>query len=171
MKWRSNSFYSIATAAFLVVSVTTLAQFTPPFGSFLILCSAGPILLLAISAIHWAVREKAKPGIAIPTALAIMLVYAILLCANTPVEPRTLTQDELEYIQLGVPFEDITREIGGGDWISDADAFTVGYEVEGEIRLVLVFEDGVHLSGATLHNSDGITTTMGTTPALGTAGQ
>ena len=31
MIWRSNSFYSIATAAILVVSVTTLAHITPPF--------------------------------------------------------------------------------------------------------------------------------------------
>ena len=31
MKWRSNSSYSIATAAILVVSVTTLAHIAPPF--------------------------------------------------------------------------------------------------------------------------------------------
>jgi hypothetical protein len=61
-------------------------------------------------------------------------------------------------------FEDIAREIGGGDWISEADTFTVAFAVEGDIQLVLVFEDGIHLSGAILYYADGRITTMGSTP-------
>jgi hypothetical protein len=161
MKWRSNSFYSIATAAILVVAVTTLAHLTPPFGSLLILCSAGPILLLTISAIHWSVREKHKPGIIVPIALAIVMAFGIVLCVHTPEQPHTLTQDDLETIHLGMRFEDIAREFGGGDWISGAETFMVAYEVEGETQLVLIFEDGIHLSGATLSHQDGETTIMG----------
>jgi len=171
MKWRSNSFYAIVTAVIMLVVVASLAYVTPPLGSFLLLCSAVPVLMLAISAIQWSVREKTGPGIAIPTALAIVLVYGALLCAYTPGKPRTLTQDDLENIQLGLRFEDIAREIGGGDWLSEAEFFTVAYEVEREMRLVLVFEDCVHLSGATLQHPDGTTTTTGAAPALGAGGQ
>jgi len=81
-------------------------------------------------------------------AAGIMLIYGALLCAYTPEQPRTLTQDDLETIHLGLRFEDIAREFGGGDWVSDAEAFTVRYEVEGDMQLVLVFEDGIILSSA-----------------------
>jgi hypothetical protein len=155
----------------MLIVVVSQAYVTPPLGSFLLLCSAVPLLMLAISAIHWAVREKNGARIAIPFALAIVLVYGTLLCAYTPDEPRTLTQDDLEYIQLGIRFEDIAQELGGGNWLSEAEFFTVVYDIEGEMQLVLVFEDGVHLSGATLHYPNGNTTTMGAAPALGTAGQ
>lgn len=161
MKWRSNSFYSLVIAAIMLIVVASLAYITPPLGSFLLLCSAVPLLLLAISAIHWAVREKTRPGITIPTALAIVLVYGILLCAYTPDEPRTLTQDDLTHVQLGQRFEDIAQELGGGDWLSEAKFFTMVYDIEGEMQLVLVFEDGIHLSGATLSHPNGKTSTMG----------
>ena len=82
-----------------------------------------------------------------------------------PYDPEPLTLDDLAHIQLGRSFEEISREIGGGDWVSDADLFTVAYEIEGEMRLVLVFEDGIHLSMATLHRTDGSNATMGTISA------
>jgi hypothetical protein len=99
------------------------------------------------------------------------MVFGIVLCVHTPEQPHTLTQDDLETIHIGMRFEDIAREIGGGDWISDAEAFTVRYDVEGDMQLVLVFEDGIHLSGAILSHPDGETTTTGTAPALGSVGQ
>ena len=160
MKWRSNSFYSIATEAILVISVTTLAHITPPLGSFLLLCSAVPILLLTISAIHWSVREKYKPGIIVPIALAIVMAFGIVICIHTPEEPRLLTQEDLETIHLGMRFEDIAREFGGGVWISGAEAFTVAYEVEGDMQLVLVFEDGIILSSAFFNLLDGKSSDM-----------
>ena len=161
MNWRSNSFYSLATATIMVIAVAGLAHVTPPFGPLLLLCSAGPILLLAISAMHWSVRENNRPGFVVPTALGIVLIYGILLCVQTPEQPRTLTMDDLNTIHMGMRFEDIAREIGGGDWLSDAEAFTVAYAVEGDMKLVLVFEDGVHVSGAMLSQPDGIITALG----------
>jgi hypothetical protein len=125
------------------------------------LCSAVPILLLVMSAMHWAVREKTRPEIMIPSALTIVLIYGALLCVYTPEEPRTLTHDDLETIQMGMRFEDIAWEFGGGDWISGVKAFTVADKVEGDMQLVLVFEDGIHLSRATLSHQDGETTIMG----------
>jgi hypothetical protein len=101
-----------------------------------------------MSAIHWAVREKTRPEIAIPAALTIAIIYGTLLCACTPEQPRTLTLDKLDTIHIGMRFEDIAREIGGGEWVSDAEAFTVRYDVEGDMQLVLVFEDGIILSSA-----------------------
>ena len=76
------------------------------------------------------------------------MVFGIVLCVHTPEQPHTLTQDDLETIHIGMRFEDIAREIGGGDWVSDAEAFTVRYDVEGDMQLVLVFEDGIILSSA-----------------------
>jgi len=148
MKWRSNSVSAIVAAQIMLIAAAALTYATPSLGSFLLLCSAVPILLLVMSAIHWAVREKTRPEIAIPAALTIVMIFGALLCASTPEQPRTLTQDDLETIHLGLRFEDIAREFGGGNWISDAEAFTVRYEVEGDMQLVLVFEDGIILSSA-----------------------
>ncbi|MBC8508033.1 MAG: hypothetical protein H8D34_24475 [Chloroflexi bacterium] len=171
MNLKSNSFYSIATGAIILIAVASLAYVTPPLGIFLLLCSSVPVLLLAISAIQWAVREKNGLGIAVPAAAALVLAYGVLLNGYMPDDTGILTLDDLEQVRIGLSYEEIAGEIGGGDWLSDAEFFTVAYEVEGEMQLVLVFEDDVHLSGAILHYPDGKTATMGAAPALGTAGQ
>ena len=151
MNWRSNSFASILTAVTMLIVTAVLAYVTPPLGSFLMMCSTVPVLLLAISAIHWAVREKSGLGFAIPAAVAILLIYVALFYTHIPGDPEPLTLDDLEHVRMGFRYEDIAGEIGVGNWLSDAEAFTVVYEVEGDMVLLLVFEDGIHLSAATLH--------------------
>ncbi len=164
MRWKSNSGYALVATGILLIIVAALAYITPQWGSFLVLCSTGLILLLAIIAMHWSVRENNRPIFVVPTALGIVLICGVLLCVQTPEQPRTLSLDDLDTIYLGMRFEDIARHIGGGDWISEANAFTVAYAVEGNLQLVLVFEDGIHLSGAALYYSDGRINTMGSTP-------
>ena len=171
MNLKSNSFYSIATGAIILIAVASLAYVTPPLGIFLLLCSSVPLFLLVISAIQWAVQEKNGLGIAVPAAAALVLAYGVLLNGYMPDDTGTLTLDDLEQVWIGLSYEEIAGEIDGGDWLSDAEFFTVAYDIEGEMQLVLVFEDGIHLSGATLHHLDGTTATMGAAPALGTAGQ
>jgi len=157
MNWRSNSVTSILTAVIMLIVTAVLAYITPPLGSFLLMCSTVPVLLLAISAIHWAVREKSGLGFAVPAAVAILLIYIALFYAHKPDDPVPLTLDDLEHVCIGFRYEDIANEIGGGNWLSEAEFFTVAYEVEGDLVLLLVFEDGIHLSAATLHEiSDGM---------------
>jgi len=161
MTWKSNSGYAVVAAGIILIVEAALVNNATQLGSFLLLCSAGPILLLAISAMQWSVKENNAPRFVVPAALGIVLVYGVILCVQTPEQPRTLTLDELDTIHVGMRFEDIARDVGGGDWLSEADAFTVIYEVEGALQLVLIFEDGIHLSGATLSQPDGKTRTMG----------
>jgi len=151
VNWKSNSVTSILTAVIMLIVTTVLAYITPPLGIFLLLCSTVPVLLLAISAIHWAVREKSGLGFAVPAGVAILLIYVALFYANMPGDPAPLTLDDLAHVRMGLRYEDIAGSIGGGDWISDAEFFTVAYEVDGDMVLLLVFEDGIHLSEATLH--------------------
>ena len=151
INWRSNSFLSIAAAVVILFVTAVLAYVTPPWGSFLLMCSTGPVLLLVISAIHWAVREKSGLKFAVAAAVLIFLVYVPLFSAHMPEDPEHLTLDALAQISMGYRYEDIAGEIGGGDWLSEAESFTVAYEVEGDRILLLVFEDGIHLSSATLH--------------------
>jgi hypothetical protein len=163
MIWKTNSGYAVVAAGITLIIYAALAYFAPQWGSFLLLCSAGQILLLAISAMHWSVKKNNAPRFVVPAALGIVLICGVLLCAQTPEQPNTLSLDDLDTIHMGMRFEDIAREISGGGWISEADAFTVAYAVEGDMQLVLVFEDGIHLSGANLYYSDGRITTMGST--------
>lgn len=167
MRWKSNSGYAVLAAGTMLVVVVALAQIFPQWGSFLLLCSAGSILPLAFSAMHWVVRENSREKIVVPAALGIVLIYGALLCLNTPNQPRTLTFDELNTIRIGIRFEDIAREVGGGDWVPDAEYFTVAYDVEGNMQLVLVFENGIHLSGATLCRPDETTVTLDSTSPQG----
>ena len=155
INWRSNSFASIVTAVIMLIVTAVLAYITPPLGSFLLMCSTVPVLLLAISAIHWAVREKSGLGFAVPATVAILLIYVALFYTHVPGDPKPLTLDDLAHVRMGLRYEDIAGEIGGGDWLSDAEAFTVVYEVEGDMLLLLVFDDGIHLSAATLHEITG----------------
>ena len=155
MNWRSNSFASIMAAVIMLIVTAVLAYITPPLGSFLLMCSTVPVLLLAISAIHWAVREKSGLGFAVPATVAILLIYVALFYTNMPGDPDPLTLDDLAHIRMGLRYEDIAEEIGGGNWLSDAESFTVAYEVEGDMVLLLAFEDGIHLSEATLHEITG----------------
>ena len=155
INWRSNSFLSIATAVVILIALAILAYITPPWGSFLMMCSTGPVLLLVISAIQWAVREKSGLKFAVIAAVVILLVYAALFYAYMPKNPEPLTLGDLAQISMGQRYEDIAGKIGGGDWLSESEAFTVAYEVEGDMVLKLIFNDGIHLSTATLHeNSD-----------------
>jgi len=149
--WRSNSFASIIAAVIILIVITVLAYVTPPLGSFLLMCSTVPVLLLAISAIHWAVREKSGLEFAAAGIVVILMVYVALFSSHMPEDPEPLTLDALAQISMGHRYEDIAREIGGGDWLSEAESFTVSYEVEGDRGLLLVFEDGIHLSSAKLH--------------------
>lgn len=155
MNWRSNSFLSIMTAVIMLIVTAILAYVTPPLGSFLLMCSTVPVLLLAISAIHWAVREKSGLGFAVPAAVAILLIHTALLYAHMPDDPEPLALDDLEHVRMGLSYEDIAGQIGGGNWLSDAEFFTVAYEVDGDMVLLLAFEDGIHLSEATLHEITG----------------
>lgn len=155
INWRSNSFLSIATATVILIALAILAYITPPWGGFLMMCSTGPVLLLVISAIQWAVREKSGLKFAVVAAVVILLVYAALFYMHMPEDPEPLTLGDLAQINMGQRYEDIAGKIGGGDWLSEEKAFTVAYEVEGDMVLKLIFEDGIHLSTATLHeNSD-----------------
>jgi len=139
----------------ILIALAILAYITPPWGSFLLICSTGPVLLLVISAIQWAVREKSGLKFAVVAAVVILLVYAALFYAHMPEDTEPLTLDDLAQISVGQRYEDIAGEIGRGDWLSEEDAFAVAYEVEGDMVLKLIFEDGIHLSAATLHeNSD-----------------
>jgi len=149
--WRSNSFISIVTAVIILIILAVLAYVTPPLGGFLLMCSTGPVLLMVISAIHWAVREKTGLEFAAAGIVVIVLVYVTLFSANMPEDPEPLTLDALAQISMGYRYEDIAGEIGGGYWLSEAESFTVAYQVEGDRVLLLVFEDGIHLSSATLH--------------------
>jgi len=151
INWRSNSFLSIATAMVILIALAVLAYVTPPLGGFLLMCSTGPVLLLVISAIHWADREKSGLKFAAAGIVVIVLVYVALFSAHMPEDPEPLTLDALAQISMGYRYEDIAGEIGGGDWFSEAESFTVAYQVEGDRVLLLVFEDGIHLSSATLH--------------------
>ena len=153
--WRSNTFLSIVAAVIMLIVTAVLAYITPPLGSFLLLCSSGPVLLLAISAIHWAVREKSGLGFTVPATVAILLIYITLLYAHMPGAPEPLTLDDLKHIRMGLRYEDVAGEIGGGDWLSDAEFFTVAYEVDGDMVLLLAFKDGIHLSEATLNEITG----------------
>jgi len=155
MNWRSNNFASIMAAVIMLIVTAVLAYITPPLGSFLLLCSTVPVLLLAISAIHWAVREKSGLGFAVPAAIALLLIYITLLYTYMPDDPDPLTLDDLKHVRMSHRYEDIAGQIGGGDWLSNAEAFTVAYEVEGDMVLRLVFEDGIHLSAATLREITG----------------
>ena len=105
-------------------------------------------------------KQRSNSLFTIVAAVVMLIIVGVIFI---PYEPEPLTLDDLAHIQLGRSFEEISREIGGGDWVSDADLFTVAYEIEGGMRLVLVFEDGIHLSMATLHRSDGTTAIMGGT--------
>jgi hypothetical protein len=154
INWRSNSILSIATAMVILIASGVLAYFTPPWGSFLMMCSTGPVLLLVISAIQWAVREKSGLKFAVVAVVVILLVYAALFYAHMPEDPEPLPLGDLAQISIGQRYEDIAGEIGGGDWLSEAEAFTVAYEVEGDMVLKLIFDDGIHLSTATLQISD-----------------
>ena len=149
--WGSNSFASIITAGVILTAIAVLAYITPPLGSFLLMCSTVPLLLLMISAIHWAVREKSGLEFAATATIMILLTYISLFYVHMPGDSKPLTLDDLAQISMGHRYEDIAREIGGGDWLSEAKSFTVSYEVEGDRVLLLVFEDGIHLSSATLH--------------------
>lgn len=171
MNLRSNSFYSLGTAAVILIAVTVLKYITPPLGNFLLICSAVPFLLLAISAIQWAKREKSGLEFASSIAVLIVLAYGFLLFAHMPYDPMTLTADDLAYVQLGQRFEDIASEIGGGEWIPEHEVFTVAYEVERDMQLVLVFEDGIHLSGITLSRPNAPLTTMRESTILRSTGQ
>ena len=149
--WKSNSSLSVITAMIILIALAVLAYVTPPFGGFLLMCLTVPVLLLAISAIHWAVREKSGLGFAVAATVVILLVYVTLFSIHIPEDPEPLTLDALAQISMGYRYEDIAGEIGGGDWFSEAESFTVAYQVEGDRVLLLVFEDGIHLSSATLH--------------------
>ena len=116
-------------------------------------------------------EQRTNRFVLIVSALVMLIVIGLLFILY---EPEPLTLDDLAHIQLGWSFEEIAWEIGGGDWVSDAEFFTIAYEVEGRcpvpegdveggLRLVLVFEDGIHLSMATLHRPDGTTAIMGGT--------
>jgi len=149
--WKSNSSLSVITAAIILIAIAVLAYVTPPWGSFLLMCSTGPVLLLVISAVQWAVREKSGLEFAAAGIVVIVLVYVALFSAHMPEDPEPLALDALAQISMGERYEDISGEIGGGDWLSEAESFTVAYQVEGDRVLLLVFEDGIHLSSATLH--------------------
>ena len=156
INWKSNSSLSVITAAIILIAIAVLAYVTPPWGSFLLMCSTGPVLLLVISAIQWAVREKSGLKFVVVAAVVVLLVYAALFYAHMPEDPEPLPLGDLAQINMGQRYEDIAGEIGGGDWLSEAESFTVAYEVEGDRILLLVFEDGIHLSSATLHESSDI---------------
>ena len=156
INWRSNSFASIMAPVIMLIITAVLAYYvTPPLGSFLLMCSTVPVLLLVISAFHWAGSEKSGLGFTVPATVVILLIYVALLNAHMAGDPEPLTLDDLEHVRMGLSYEDIVGEIGGGDWLSDAEFFTMAYEVDGDRVLLLVFEDGVHLSAATLHEITG----------------
>ena len=83
----------------------------------------------------------------------IALIIALVACGLAPdVEPLALS--DLAHISFGATYPEIAWHIGDGDWLSDAECFTVRYSVEGNRRLVLAFEDGEHLSIAMLYEPD-----------------
>ena len=97
------------------------------------------------------------------------MLLAIGIMACIPDEPVPVRLEQLANIQFGDRFEDIAGVIGGGKWLSDYQFYTVLYDVEGDMQLVLVFEDGIHLSGVTLYRPDGTTITIGSTTATRSA--
>lgn len=153
---RSNSFHGIVTAAMTLLIVTGLAQLIPPFGIFLILFSAVPILMMTLGAVYSASKTKSGMGVASSGTLVIVLAYAGIVCQFAP-QTEVLTLTDLEHVHLGARYYDeIAGELGAGKWLSaDVAAFTVSYDVEGDQRLVLTFEDGEHLSAAMLYQPDG----------------
>ena len=159
----SNAFYAIAAAVVTLLVCAGLAQTIPPFGIFLLLFSAVPIILMTFSAIYYATKEKSGMGIAATGTVAIVLAYVSLICRMAP-EPKVLTLADLEPIRLGVTYLEIANTLGSGKWLSDVEAFSVSYAVEGEQRLVLTFEDGEHLSDAMLYPPDGKLTVLGNAP-------
>ena len=159
----SNAFYAIAAAVVTLLVCAGLAQTIPPFGIFLLLFSAVPIILMTFSAIGYAAKEKRGMGIAATGTVTVMLAYVSLICRMAP-EPNVLTLAELEPLRLGVTYLEIANTLGSGKWLSDVEAFSVSYAVEGEQRLVLTFEDGEHLSEVILYPPDGKLTVLGNAP-------
>ena len=147
--WKSNSSLSAITAAILLIAISALLSSVPSLGNVLLVCSAGPVLLLAISAIYWTRREKS--GFQLGAAILILLAYGALACGYLPKDPEPLRLGVLEELHMGQPYEDIVKTIGNGDWLSDEEAFTVAYPAEGDQVLWLVFEDGIHLTGVRLY--------------------
>ena len=103
---------------------------------------------------------KPRPGSLSAIGFLALMIVAISVLACIPNDPVPLRLEQLANIQFGDRFEDIAREIGGGKWLSAAETYTVLYEVEGDMQLVLVFEDGIHLSGVMLYRPDGTVTTI-----------
>ena len=147
--WKSNSSLSVNAAGILLIASAVVTSCVPPLGNVLLGCSAGPVLFLVISAIHWARREKS--GFQVGSAIAIVLAYGALACVHLPEAPETLRLDALAKLHMGQRYEDIASTIGNGDWLSDEETFTVAYPVEGDRVLWLVFEDGIHLAAAKLY--------------------
>jgi len=154
MTWKSNSGFALVAAGILLIILAALAFITPQWGLYLQFCSAGTILLLAFSAIHWAIKENNRPRFVVPTALGIVLIGGILLCSSTPEPSHSLTMNDQEKIYLGQRYDEIAWIFGEGEWISDAEVFSVSYDVERCMHLVLVFEDGVILSSKILMTSE-----------------
>ena len=142
--WKSNSSLSAIAAAILLTAVAVLSSSVPSLGNVLLVCSTGPGLLLAISAIYWARREK--PGFQPGGAIVILLGYGALACGSLPEAPEPIRLDALANFHMDQPYEDIAKVIGNGDWLSDEENFTVAYPAEGGQVLWLVFEDGIHLT-------------------------
>ena len=162
---RSNSFYGIAAAALTLLIVTGLAQTIPPFGIFLMLFSSIPIIMMTLGAIYSAPKEQVGVGLAASGTAAIVLTYVAVLCQFSP-EAKVLTINDLAHVRLGARYYDqVADQLGPGKWLSDGvDAFTVSYDVEGDQRLVLSFDDGEHLSAAMLYQPDGKVIVMGNAP-------
>ena len=162
---QSNSFYGIVAAVMTLLIVIGLAQTIPPFGIFLILFSAIPIFMMILSAIYYASKEQAGMGTAATGTIVVVLTYASVVCQFAP-ETKVLTANDLEHVYLGARYYDqVADQLGPGKWLSDGvDAFTVSYDVEGDQRLVLSFDDGEHLSAAMLYQPDGKVIVMGNAP-------
>ena len=162
---QSNSFYGIVAAVMTLLIVVGLAQTIPPFGIFLILFSSIPILMMALGAIYSASKEQAGMGTAATGTIVVVLAYASVICQFAP-ENEVLTASDLEHVYLGARYYDqVADQLGPGKWLSDGvDAFTVSYDVEGDQRLVLSFDDGEHLSAAMRYQPDGKVIVMGNAP-------
>jgi hypothetical protein len=106
--------------------------------------------------------------ISIIAAVVMLVIVGVIFI---PGDPEPLALDDLVHVQLGRSFEEIAGEIRGEDWLSEAEFFTVMYDVEGDMQLLLIYEDGTILSGAVLQHPDGTTTTMGATSSLRSLGQ
>jgi len=149
-----NSAYAILVGFISLVVVGGLAALSPPLGIRLLFCLPILIFFLAHQAISWSKKEWGSRAPGIASAAALIFAYVLVVRFFTPATPTSISVSDLAAIEMGSSYADVASVIGSGKWISDADEFTVSYDLDDGSRLELVFADGQYLADLMLFNGD-----------------